>query len=373
MNTMPAECSLARDEVPRGAPVLPIEDRVERFRRFYVRANDRPLFGFYVGSEYPLLRYSAARSLPGGRPLTPEDVDVGPYLHDCDRLYAEHEACGGDFIWSATAYWGIPWLEAAVGCPIIADHGTGSIRSEPPVGFNGPDSVPQFDASAPWMRKLVEFIDRLAVRSAGRWPIGTTRMRGIADLLSALYGGAGFIYAMMDRPDEIIEIGRRLTDFWIACGRMQLEHVPPFHGGVGSFYYHIWAPVGTIWHQEDAAALLSPGLYDRFIRRHDQRIAESFAGCIMHQHPTAFVPTDSYIDMPFTALELHVDEGGPDVAALEPVHRRILARKPLLIWGHLGDNDLDRIFTRLPMEGLAVMTCVDGPEQAGRLWRRYVG
>ena len=39
---------------------------------------------------------------------------------------------------------------------------------------------------------------------------------------------------------------------------MQIERIPDFHGGVGSFYYNAWAPKGTIWHQEDAAALLSP-------------------------------------------------------------------------------------------------------------------
>ncbi len=104
--------------------------------------NDRPLFGFYVRSEYRLFRYPATRSLPDDRPLTPDDFDVAPYLDDCDQLFAEHEACGGDFIWSASAYWGIPWLEAALGCPIIADHNTGSIRSETPAAFSGPESIP---------------------------------------------------------------------------------------------------------------------------------------------------------------------------------------------------------------------------------------
>lgn len=357
----------------QGAPQFLMSERVERFRRFYDRTGDRPLLGFFVRSEYPLFRYSAAQSLPAGRPLTPDDFDVAPYLDDCDQLFAEHEACGGDFIWSASAYWGIPWLEAALGCPIFADQATGSIRSEPPAGFSGPAGIPVFDSGSAWMRKAVEFTDRMAERSGGRWPIGTTRMRGIADLLSALYGGDAFIYAMMDRPDEVREVCRRLTDFWIEFGRLQLDRIPLFYGGVGSFYYHMWAPAGTIWHQEDAAALLSPVLYDEFIREHDRRIVESYDCCIMHQHPTAFVPVDFYLEMPFTCLELHIDEGGPDAEALEPLHRRILARKPLLIWGHLSEKDLDCIFSRLPHEALAVATCVDNPAQAARLWQKYIG
>ncbi len=350
-----------------------IEDRVKQFRRYYARANDRPLLGFFVGSEYPLRRYEASRTLPSDRPLTPEDFDVRPYLDDCDRLFAVHEACGGDFIWSASAFWGIPWLEALLGCPIVADHGTGSIRAEPPPGFRGPADIPAFDREAPWALKAVEFIDRMAERSGGRWPIGATRMRGISDLLSALYGPTEFIYAMMDRPDEMHEACRRLTDVWIEFGRMQLERIPGFHGGVGSFYYNLWAPTGTVWHQEDAAALLSADLYDSFLREHDRRIAESFDGCIMHQHPTAFVPTDFYLEMPFTALELHIDEGGPDAETLHETHCRILARKPLIIWGNISRRDLERLFTKLPPQGLAVITVVSGPDEAGPIWASCFG
>ena len=353
-----------------GAPLFSIQERVERFRRYYARANERPLLGFFVGSEYPLFRYPTARTLPAGRALTPDDFEAAAYLDDCDRLFEVHEACGGDFIWSASAFWGIPWLEAALGCPIFADHSTGSIHAQKPPRFTGPDSIPAFDAEAPWMRLAAEFLDRMAERSRGRWPIGTTRMRGISDLLSALYGGTEFILAMIERPDEVNQVCRKLTEIWIAFGKLQLERIPLFHGGVGSFYYHLWAPPGTVWHQEDAAALLSPALYDEFIREHDDRIARAFGSCIMHQHPTKFVPTDFYLRMPFLALELHIDEGGPSAQALHPAHTKILARKPLVIWGNLSEADLDWVFGKLPPAGLAVITVVPSPERAGEIWQR---
>jgi hypothetical protein len=351
---------------------VPIHERVSRFQRLYRRENERLLLGFFAGSDYPLHRWNAPRSLPTDRPLVPEDFPVAPYLDDCDRLFDLHEACGGDFIWSASIFWGIPWMEVLLGCPIFANHDTGSIHSEPPTGFSGPESIPAFDVRSAWMVKAAEFMQRMSERSAGRWPIGTTRMRGISDLLSALYGGTGFIMAMMEKPDEVREVCRRLTDLWIAFGQWQLERIPLFHGGVGSFYYNMWAPAGTIWHQEDAAALLSPRLYDQFIREHDLRIAQSFDGCIMHQHPTKFVPTDFYLEMPFTALELHVDIGGPSAEQLYPVHRKIMERKPLLIWGNLSAADLEWIFTRLPAQGLAVQAVVQEPAQAHAILAKYM-
>jgi len=356
----------------KGQQYYSIEQRVERFKQYYQQVNDRPLLGFFAGSEFPLRRYPASHNLSENRPLKPDDFDVTTYLDDCDQLFEIHEACGGDFIWSASPFWGIPWLEAAIGCPIFADHSTGSIYAQPPVDFAGPDDIPEFNPSSPWMHKAVEFIDRMADRSKNRWPIGTTRMRGISDLLSALYGSERFVYAMIDDPDNVMETCQRLTHFWIAFGNLQLQQIPEFHGGVGSFYYNMWAPAGTIWLQEDAAALLSPDLYDKFIREHDQRIAESFPGCIMHQHPTKFVPTDFYLKMPFIALELHIDEQGPEAKALYDTHMKILERKPLLIWGNLTDSDMDLIFTKLPVRGLAVITVVNTPQEAARLWEKYM-
>lgn len=206
---------------PSGQPCqtsnvnIGIDERVARFQSYYARENDRPLLGFFVGSEYPLFRYDAATDLPASRTLTPDDFPVEPYLDDCDRLFAEHEACGGDFIWSASAFWGIPWLEAALGCSLRADHTSGCIHAVPPAGFSASGQLPLFDEQSRWIIKAKDFLVAMSERSGGRWPIGTTRMRGVADLLAALYGGEAFVYAMIEEPERTHEICKRLTDFWI--------------------------------------------------------------------------------------------------------------------------------------------------------------
>ncbi len=212
----------------------------------------------------------------------------------------------------------------------------------------------------------------MAHRSKGRWPIGTTRMRGISDLLSALYGGENFIYAMLEKPDEVKDVCKKLTNFWIEYGKLQLENIPLFHDGIGSFYYNMWVPAGTVWHQEDAAALMNPSLYEEFIRPCDEAIAKAFPGCIIHQHPTQFYPVDAYLEMDMLALELHIDKGGPCARELYDTHKKILERKPLIIWGDIPEDDLDWIFEKLPQQGLAVNTVVTDANEAQRLWNRYI-
>ncbi len=350
-----------------------IEERVEHFKLFYEKKNKRPLFGFFLGSEYPVHRYPSATFIPEKTNLTPEHFNIDSYLDDFEMLFSSHEECGGDFIWSSSIYWGIPWVEAALGCPVIlSTFSSGSIHAEPVPDFKGAGSIPVFSMDNPWVIKAVEFLEQIALRSKGHYPVATTRMRGISDLLSLLYGGENLIYAMYTNPDEVHDVAEKLCDFWIAFGKMQIDRIPDFQGGIGSFYYNAWAPKGTIWHQEDAAALLSPELYDEFIRKWDERIVNSFDGCIMHQHSNGYFPYEFYLNMNFTALELHIDNGGPSAESLSPVYSRIMQTKPLIIWGDIPETDLDWIFTHLPPQGLAIITVVDDKDGAERLWKKYI-
>ncbi len=348
-----------------------IEHRVDMFQSFYRQENDRSLFGFFLGSEYPVKRYPSMASLPEDRPLTPSDFNVSTFLDDSEKLFHEHEECGGDFIWSASAYWGIPWLEAALGCKLYANHSSGSIYSEPPSDFSADSTKIQFDIQNPWIYLMGKMLQGLSDRSGGRWPIGTTRMRGISDLLSALFGSTDWILAMIENPESIDVLCDKLADYWLEFARFQTEKIPVYHRGIGSFYYNAWAPKHTVWCQEDAVALLSPDLYRHFIEPRLRHIVESLSGTIMHQHSTGFVPTDSYLTMGFHALELHIDEGGPSAEELYERHCRILESKPLLIWGDIPESDLDWIFSRLPHQGLAVLTVVNHPDKAKFLWAKY--
>jgi hypothetical protein len=351
-----------------------IEQRVENFKKFYKRENDRPLLGFFVESEYPLHRYPASRSLPEGRPLVPEDFAVEDYLPDYDSLSDRHEAAGGDFIWAASSFWGIPWIEAAMGCKIIADHSTGSIHAETPADFD--EEIPAFDIDNPWVQKGIEFLDKIAAHSCGRYPMATPRLRGISDILACLYGNENFVFKFFENPEKVDELISRITDFWISFAKTQLEHIPEFYGGIGSFYYNMWAPAGTVWLQEDSAALLSPDIFRNHILGGVKRMVSSFAGSIVHMHPTGYYPYAEYLSTDMLALELHIDEGGPSAEQLFDVHSRILQYKPLLIWGSIPEKDLDWIFSKLPAKGLAVLNALDRDQfkacENKRLYTKYI-
>lgn len=341
------------------------EERVAQFQRFYGRDNARALLGIVHGSEYPLHRYPIAAKLPESRALTPDDLDLPGLLRDGDALWQRHEATGDDSFWGASVFWGVPWVEAILGCPLKASHQTGSIHTEPPPGFGGASTLPKVDDSNPWFRALKMHAKRLGEHAAGRYPLATTRMRGVSDLLAALYGGQELIFAMMEKPEEVLETAKRLGEIWVQVARAQLECYPLFHGGHGAYLYNLWTPAGTAFYQDDSVALLSPDLFEEFI----YPVAKTIAGeipCLMHMHPTGFLPWEKWLELPFVSMELHIDRGGPSAKKLEPIHRKILSRKPLLVWGELEDDDLTALLA-LPPGGLMLSVLAKDAPRAARV------
>ena len=347
-----------------------IDKRIDGFKAWYNRENERPLVGFFIGSQYPLHRYHCKDKLPSGE-VHPNDIIVTRFLAEFERIYQTYEDYGGDLIWSSAPFWGIPWIESSLGCHVIADHQTGSTHTLPPDGFHRNPEIPEFNPNNPWVVKMVEFIPALSNLSEGKFPVGMTLLRGISDLLSALYGGENFILRMFESPDEVKTVIQQLERYWISFGKHLLNNLPEFHGGTGSFFYAVWTPGKTIWFQEDAAALLSPELYEEFIFPSVKKITESFDHSVIHLHPSQFIPASYLLKTEISVIELHRDIGGPKAKELYGYHSMVLENKPLIIWGDLTDDDLDYILDKLPAKGLLVIPVVKDKQQARNIWRKF--
>jgi hypothetical protein len=335
---------------------------------YYRRENTVPLVGFFVGEYFPLRQYRAAAALPQGL-FTAADVAIEPYLADYARLVALQGACPGIVRYSPTVFTGIPWMEAALGCAVVADHETGSCRSLPAVGTGEWPVIREFSPDNPWVDLCLRMTRALAAQAGGRLPLGTTLMRGVCDVLGALLGLERLVYEMFDHPARVHALAAQVAGFWIAFARAQLDVIPPYAGGTGSLY-GLWAPGRVVTLQEDNAALLSPRLYETFIYPHDAAIAAAFDACIFHLHPARYVPYRTLLESPVSVVELHIDRGGHTAWELLLVYREILSRKPLLVWGDITDEDMRVLRGEIRPQGVAVVPVVATPEEAWRMWLR---
>lgn len=348
-----------------------VKTRVGNFKKWFNRENERPLFGFFLESQYPLHRYSNSLWDIESGLIGPDMIVPERFLNDFRRLHKIHEEAGGDLLWSAAPFFGLPWVEASLGCGVIADKKAGSTHTLPPKEFLENPEVPPFSSENPWIKKLLHFITILKSSFGDTIPIGTTLMRGISDLLAALYGNDRFLFRMIEEPEEITRVIEGLTEYWIAFGKFLMEHIPLCHGGTGSFFYSVWCPGKTIWMQEDTVALLSPELYEAFILPANIKMADSFEHSVMHLHPAQFIPVSYLLHTSVDVLELHIDLGGPKAEDLLEIHKSILRKKPLIIWGDISETDINTILENLSSQGLIINVVVKSISEADHYWKIY--
>lgn len=331
-----------------------IEEKIRRHRAFWSREPvDRPLVGFRIGDYLLANKFQAALPLlEGGKHIRPEMLEVDRFLDDYERMYRDSLATGQDAFWTASPFTAIPWMEAILGCEIRASEA--SFASEPWMqDLNQIEQVIFDEAHNPWFTKYLEFVTKLTQFSQGRFPVGQPIMRGVTDMMGALRGQTRFACDLLDHPQGVQELGRKVTGIFQRVIQHHRKATKPVHDGSAMGFFHLWSPGPCIWFQEDLAALMSPTLYRQHILKLDQAICQGYEYTLCHIHPTSFFILDDLLAIgDLKTIEINKDIGGPSIKEMLPQFKKVLREKRLVIWGDLDAGDLDVILEELTYAGL---------------------
>ena len=268
--------------------------KLKRHHAFFHRLpTDRPLigswlFGFYVHQQFPRM---AAAMKPG--PIQPDDIPIELFLKDVDALWEAYARLDDDYPLSIGAFYGVPWLEAIMGCPI---HFSGTNLYASPCLPDWDDydwKCPTMDN--PWAKKLLEVLDALVQHSNGRFACGPTLMRGPADMCSAMRDGTNLALDLYDCPEHVRRLAEICASVWIEAGKAQLALVPASENGymVGCAGLRCWMPEKGILLQDDAMSVLSPSFYRELFLPQVRRIAAEFPAIFFHLHGNYLWPWTS--------------------------------------------------------------------------------
>jgi hypothetical protein len=242
-----------------------LEYRINLHKQFWERTSQKyPIVSFRLGDFFFSRHYKASESLNiEGKLITPEMLVVDAFLPDYERMYQESIEMKQSAFWTAEPYTGIPWMEAILGCPVVA--GTDSFTTTKKKDFNpiDIDSI-ILDEDNPWLIKYLEFTECLVELSRGRFPVGQPIMRGPSDIIGALIGQVEMIYLINDSPELFLQLVHRVTQLFLEVIKLQKARIPQFHNGSSIGFYHLWTPGSCIWYQDDLSSILSPELYSRF-------------------------------------------------------------------------------------------------------------
>ena len=353
-----------------------VENTLGRHKAFWIRQDtDRPLLGCNIGSFVSQQFPRTMQSIPAGI-IGPEDISVDLFLEDCEQLYQDYLEIGDDYPFVGVPFYGIPWLEAIMGCPVVAS--STSFWAEPCIENWDTWPWPRPTLKNPWAQKLLELTRALVKQAEGRYPVAPTLMRGPSDMLAAMRGTAKLPLDFIDFPEVMKRAAGLCTDIWIEIGKAQLALISDSgEGYMAGHAFRTWAPEKIIWFQEDAMAVLSPDLYREFLIPLNRRIGNEFPCTGFHLHCTALWVVDQLVQVPeIDVLELDLET--QDENSVEETFcagKKILANKPL-IWMLSYDDDfgnlLERTLAGFPWEGLSIQVGVKDVEEGKKVKAEFL-
>ena len=343
----------------------PAEELIDRHEAFLsCGPADRPVLGMWSGGYFPAEQFPRGTSgWADGRLLAPADVSLPEFAPDYENLYRLHRDIDDDFFFVGSAYWGVPWLEAILGCPVRA--GATTCWAEPCLSglADVPRTIGNLDDNG-WLQCLVRFTEELVALSAGRFPVCPPLLRGPGDAACAMRGAMHLVPEFIDAPGDVERLLEHCAAVREEVVRRVSRVVPAWNGthAAGGYPSRLWSRRTVAYHQEDSLALLSPDLFRRFLLPLHRRACRFAEVNFIHLHSACLWPVDILLaDGLYDVLEINIDhEGaGPPMRELIPALQRIQsAGKPLLLWGEIGRQDWRLIEECLSPVGLSIQPIV---------------
>jgi len=339
---------------------IPIANRIARYKAWLDREPvDRPMVGLLWEADIPPLP-EFLELVGENKPTSPDQIQPEMFLPHVEAWFRRDAELVSDTIQSFAPAFGIPWIEAIAGCPVV-----GYPSSLWAVSFleSYDDRPPMvFDPDNSWLRKLIEFTQAMVDFSDGRFPVALPQTRGPLDILAAMRGPERMSLDLIEYPDEVYKILGELADLWISVVDTCLEVIPPFHGGY-STRLNMWAPGKAITPQNDISTLISPKMYEEFALPWDRKIMAHYPYHSFHLHGSSHHQIDVLLTLDdLTAMEVHLEHtvGGPPLDVMLEAAKRILEKKPLLLVAP-DIESAEICIDQLPSFGLCVMILLDDP------------
>jgi hypothetical protein len=331
---------------------LKLWDILDRHKDFWHRRSvSKPLIGLSRFAYFPLEDFDIG--IEDGL-ILPKKINLSNLLRQYDRLFSNGGLYMGDLLWAASPLWGLPWLEAIIGCDVEVRRDDLSLWAKRVYNSIEDVGVIKLSNDNDWFILLLEFIGLLAENSAGQYPLATPLMRGPVDMLAALIGTEQLAYAAYDNPKKVRILAEQCANIFVTVAKAQIERMPKFYGGYSQMQ-HVWAPGATVMTQQDASIFFTPTKYRELILPADRIILDAFEYTMMHFHSSTLHTLDDFLELDeLECIEIVVDPSGPELEQLVPAFSRIQEFKPLVIFADFNPNQLDFIMDQLSPIGLCI-------------------
>lgn len=176
----------------------------------------------------------------------------------------------------------------------------------------------KFDPAHPWWHIHENLIRELLVRADGKYVVGCPDLIEGLDVLASLRDVNNLMIDILERPEWVDQKLQEITQVWLeAHGRIyDLTRDDEGWSAFGAFY--VWGPGRTAKLQCDSSAMISPQMFDRFVRPYLTQQCRYLDHSLYHLDGTQ---AQQHLDALLAIDELDAIEWTPQ-AGIEPGHHQ---------------------------------------------------
>jgi hypothetical protein len=339
---------------------------IKRHKDFWNFSGNRPLT-IYIDGWVDGPRLLAAAGNVDEANLKASDFEAERFLSLHRDICLQAEAIEDDKITMTEPLVAIPWLEVYHGCGISLEgkfiwpkHAFEEIEESDALIAAGPKTE--------WMDCYLTYMRDLSTVFLDKWAISQPILRGIADIACALMGTQNFIFGMMDDEEKsktlVGYIAKNSENFY----KQHMKNMPMFRGGYVVGQYFLWTPEMCLRIQDDAIAVLSPDLYERFILSYTEQLSKLTNYTLMHLHLTSGHMLDKLCAIKtIRAIEYDIDEGCESLLEHMDTFKKIQGYGKNLVIKARFKKDEIQAMKGLDSSGLCLIPVVDSQEEINEI------
>lgn len=340
----------------------------ERYRAFYHRELvDRVLIQVAAPSEQaPKTSRNWHKYFVAEHPEEPELI-VAEFLKEIP-----HHFWGGELFPALMIYFGAGSLAAYMGCKL-------NIRPET-IWFDSPGDLSlddilrlELDPENRWWKATRTLCSELPRLAAGRFLVGITDLNAEMNALGFLRGTERLLIDLIDEPLKVRQAAAKLHGFWLECFEEQYRRLSQYQEG-HTWWMQMWSPVRASDLQCDFSAMISPAMFERFVRPDIEDSARKLERTIFHwDGPGQIAHLNILLDIAeLDGIQWVPGAGNPGTGSPKwfPLYKRIQEAGKLLVLQGMEPRDIKGVMEALEHRGLLIGTSCETEEEARRLLKK---
>ena len=222
----------------------------------------------------------------------------------------------------------------------------------------------------PWWQYMQEVTELTAEAAKDRFLVGVTDIGGEMDILASLRGTQQLLFDLIQEPDRIHAMRKRICDAWQVVYDRLRPPVARVQEGTSS-WFKVWCRGDYSPLQCDFCAMISPDMLELFVAPDIGVHCERLDHAIFHLDGPGQLPhLDCLLDIPgMDGIQWVPGDRNPQCEdpTWYPMYEKVLEKGKLLLLQFFGDVEgIPRMLEQLPHRGLLLSVNLPNEEEARR-------